>query len=75
MADKNIPLIYQVVNWVLGLTALVILIVIIVQTIMLLTSPSDEKQTTNLKKSILYMIIGMFVIGIGYLIVNFLVIN
>jgi hypothetical protein len=75
LADKNIPIVYQVVNRVLGLTALILLILIIVQTIQLLINPSDEKQMTKVKNTILYMAIGIFVIGAWYLIVNFLIIN
>lgn len=75
LADKQIPLVYTVVNRVLWLTALVILILIIVQTIQLLLKPSDEKQMTSVKNSLMYMFIGLLVIGTGYLIVNFLIIN
>lgn len=75
LADKQIPLVYTVVNRVLWLTALVILILIIVQTIQLLVKPSDEKQMTSVKNSLMYMLIGLLVIGTGYLIVNFLIIN
>jgi hypothetical protein len=75
LADKQIPLVYTVVNRVLWLTALVILILIIVQTIQLLLKPSDEKQMTSVKNSLMYMLIGLLVIGTGYLIVNFLIIN
>jgi hypothetical protein len=75
LADKNIPLIYQVANWALGLVAFIILIVIIIQTIKLLMKPDDPKQLTNIKNSLLYIFIGLFVIGAGYLIVNFLIVQ
>ena len=75
LANKNIPLIYHVINWVLGLTSLVLLILIIVQTLQLLFNPDDEKQMTSVKKTLLYMFVGLIIIGSGYLIVNFLVIN
>ena len=75
LADKQIPLIYTVVNRVLWLTALAILILIIIQTIQLLLKPSDEKQMTSVKNSLMYMLIGLLVIGTGYLIVNFLIVN
>jgi hypothetical protein len=48
---------------------------IIVQTLQLLLKPSDEKQMTSVKNTLLYMIIWLLVIWAGYLIVNFLVIN
>lgn len=75
LADKQIPLIYNVINRVLGITALIILILVIVQTVQLLVKPSDEKQMTSVKNSLMYMLIGLLVIGTGYLIVNFLIIN
>lgn len=75
LANKNIPLVYHIINRVLGLTSLVLLILIIVQTLQLLLKPSDEKQMTSVKNSLLYMVIWIFVIWAGYLIVNFLVIN
>ena len=75
LANKNIPLIYHIINRVLGLTSLILLILIIVQTLQLLLKPSDEKQMTSVKNSLLYMGVWIFVIWTGYLIVNFLVIN
>jgi uncharacterized membrane protein YjdF len=75
LADKNIPLIYQIANRALWLVALVILIMIIIQTIQLLMKPDDPKQMTNIKNTLLYIFIGLFVIGAGYLIVNFLIVQ
>jgi hypothetical protein len=57
LANKNIPLIYHIINRVLGLTSLVLLILIIVQTLQLLLKPNDEKQMTSVKNSLLYMVI------------------
>lgn len=75
LADKNIPLIYQVVNRVLGLASLIVLVMIIVQTIQLLMKPDDAKQLTSIKNTLIYVFIGILVIGAGYLIVNFLIVN
>ncbi|MEI8008111.1 MAG: hypothetical protein WCI00_01340 [bacterium] len=75
MADKNIPILYQVINYALGIASLVILIVIIIQTVKLLTKPDDPAQVKSIKNSLLYMVIGIFILGAGYLIVNFAIIN
>lgn len=75
LADKNIPILYQVINYALGIASLVILIVIIIQTVKLLTKPDDPAQVKSIKNSLLYMVIGIFILGAGYLIVNFAIIN
>ncbi len=75
LADKNIPILYQVINYALWIASLVILIIIIIQTIKLLTKPDDPAQVKNIKNSLLYMFIGILVLGAGYLIVNFAIIN
>ena len=75
LADKNIPILYQVINYALGIASLVILLVIIIQTVKLLTKPDDPAQIKSIKNSLLYMVIGIFILGAGYLIVNFAIIN
>ena len=75
LADKNIPILYQVINYALGIASLVILVVIIIQTVKLLTKPDDPAQVKSIKNSLLYMFIGILLLGAGYLIVNFAIIN
>lgn len=75
LADKSIPILYQVINRVMGLTAMAILIVIIFQTFQLLLKPDKPEQMTSIKNSLLYIFIGILIIGAGYLITNFLIIN
>lgn len=75
LADKNIPLIYDVINWVLWITALVILILIIVHTFKILTNPSKSDNWQSLWKSLLYIFIWILVIWTWYIITNLLVIN
>lgn len=75
LADRNIPILYQVINYALGMASLVILVIIIIQTIKLLTKPDDPAQIKNIKNSLLYMLIGILILGAGYLIVNFAIIN
>jgi len=75
LADKNIPILYQIINYALGIASLVILVIIIVQTIKLLMKPDDPAQIKSIKNSLLYMFIGILILGAGYLIVNFAIIN
>lgn len=75
LADKNIPILYQVINYALWIASLVILVIIIIQTVKLLTKPDDPAQIKNIKNSLLYMFIWILLLGAGYLIVNFAIIN
>lgn len=75
LADKNIPLLYNVINWVLGIATFVILAIIIYQTTILLTKPDDSDQLKKIKKSFIYIFIGLVVIGAWYILSNFLIIN
>ena len=71
----SIPLIAQIINWVMGLTMLIILIIIIILWYKIFTKPDDPKTRQSVKKGILYIIIWILVIGAAYVISNFLVIN
>jgi len=75
LADKNIPILYHIINRVMGLTSLAVLIIIIFQTISLLMKPDSPDQMKSLKNSLLYVFIGLMIIGAGYLITNFLIVN
>ncbi len=75
LADKNIPILYQVINYALGIASLVILVVIIIQTIKLLMKPDDPAQIKSIKNSLFYMLIGILILWAWYLIVNFAIIN
>lgn len=75
MAERSIPLFYQIINWAIWLLAFIILIMIIIQTVQLLTKPDDEKQMGKIKNTLLYIFIWIALIWICYLIVNFLIIN
>ena len=49
---NNLPILYTILNWVLGLSAFMILVLIIVQSYMLLTQPDDEEALTKIKGTI-----------------------
>jgi ABC-type xylose transport system permease subunit len=47
----------------MGLAAFVILIIIIFQTYQLLVNPTNEENMTKIKRSFIYIAIGILVIG------------
>lgn len=71
----SIPLVAQIVNRVMWLTMLAILILIIIQAYRVFTKPDDPKTRETLKKTILYIIIWVLVIGAAYAISTVLVVN
>lgn len=72
---ERIQLISQIINWVMWLTMLVILVLIIIQWYKMFAKPDDPKNRESLKKTLLYVIIGVLVIWASYVISNVLVIN
>lgn len=72
---EDIQLISQIINWVMGLTMLIILVLIIIQWYKMFAKPDDPKNRESLKKTLLYVIIWVLVIGASYVISNVLVVN
>lgn len=75
LSNANIPIIYDIIQRVMGLSWFVILALIIFQTFKLLTNPTDEKVLWDMKKTLFYAVLGMLVIWAGYLIVNVMMVN
>ena len=71
----SIPLIAQIINWVMWLTMFVVLILIIIQGYKMFTKPDDPKNRESMKKTLLYVIIWVLVIWASYVISNVLVVN
>ena len=72
---ENIPLITQIINWVMWLTMFAILILIIIQWYKMFAKPDDPKNRESLKKTLLYIVIWVLVIWAAYAISSVLVIN
>ena len=72
---NSIPIIAQVINWVMWLTMFVILVLIIIQGYKMFAKPDDPKNRESLKKTLLYILIWVLVIGASYVISNLLVLN
>ena len=72
---ESIPLIAQVINWVMWLTMFVILVLIVIQGYKMFAKPDDPKNRESLKKTMLYIVIWVLVIWASYVISNILVLN
>ena len=72
---ENIPLVAQIINWVMWLTMFIILVLILIQWYKMFTKPDDPKNRESLKKTLLYIIIWVLVIWAAYAISSVLVIN
>ncbi len=75
LSNINIPIIYDIIKRVMGLSWFVILALIIFQTFNMLTNPTDEENIKNIRQTLFYALLGMLVIGAGYLIVNVVMVN
>lgn len=75
LSDANIPIIYTIIQRVMGLAGFAVLAIIIFQTFKMLTDPTNEENLSGIRKTILYVVLGMLVIGAGYLIVNVVMLN
>ena len=73
--NANIPIIYNIIQWVMGLSWFIILAIIIFQTYKMLINPTNEDNLKSIRKTLLYALLGMLVIGTGYLIVNVVMVN
>jgi hypothetical protein len=72
---QTIPIVYSVINRIMGLATFVVLALIIFQTFQLLTKPDNPDNIQKIKKTLLYVAIGVLTIGSGYVISNVLIVN
>ena len=75
LADKNIPIIYNIISRALWIISLVIFILLLVQWFKLLINPTKSENFQKLWKTLLYTLIWLFIIGIWYLIANAFILN
>lgn len=71
----SIPIIAQIINWVMSLAMFVVLVLIVIQAYRMFAKPDDPKNRERLKKTLLYVIIWVLVIWASYVISNVLVVN
>lgn len=72
---KSIPIVFQIMNWTLGLISLILLVMIIWQTYQMLTKPDDATTFKTLRSTIMYAFLGLVLIGSAYLLANWLIIT
>lgn len=75
LADKSFGWLYVVLNRVMGLIGFVVVVLIIIEAINLLRNPTDEKQIDKIQKNFLYIIIGIVIIGVSYVVTNFVILQ
>lgn len=71
----HVPIFFSILNWSLGIVAFVLLVMILIQTYKILTKPDDAATFASLKKTIVYALWGILLIGSAYLISNLLILN
>lgn len=59
-----------VINWLLGLVAVFALVAVIVGGIMYITSLGNEQRAERAKKTLLYAVVGLLLIGASFLIIS-----
>lgn len=74
-ANANIPILYEIVRWVMSLAAFFVLAIIIFLTFKFLIKPDSEENLASIRRYIMYVFIGVVVIGAGYLLTNFVLIT
>ena len=75
LSDTHIPILYNVMTRVLSIIWLVIFLLLLVQWFKILLNPGKAENFQKLWKSILYALIWLFVIWIGYLLANTFILN
>lgn len=75
LADKSFGWLYVVLNRVMGIIGFIVVVLIIIEAINLLRNPTDEKQIDRIKKNFLYIIIGVVIIGVSYVVTNFVILQ
>ena len=72
---EDIPIVFNVINRALGLVAFILLALIIIQTYKMLVKPDDAETFKSLKKTIIYALAGILLIGSAYLLANLFIIG
>lgn len=75
LADKDIPLLYTILNRVVWIVSLVIFILFLVQWFKILLNPGKAENFQKLWKNVLFTVIWLLVIWAVYLLTNVLIVN
>lgn len=75
LTNANLSFVYKVLNWILSFIFLAMVIILIFQAYLIIAKPDDSSRYDKIKKSMLYMFLGIVLIGWAYLLVNFAIIK
>ena len=67
--------IWWVINWILGLSTLIVVCIIIYLWFVMLFKPNDEESFKKVKKYLLYALIGIFIIWFSYVISRIFIVS
>ena len=73
--DPQLDTLYVILNWILWLATFIVTILIMYIWYLLLVQPTSEENTTKLKKTIVRALGWILLIGVAYLIANFVIIT
>ena len=71
----TVPIVSQIINWVMWLTTFIVLVLVVIQAYRIFAKPDDPKNRERIKKTLLYVVIWVLVIGAAYVVSSLLVIN
>jgi len=75
LATKNIPIIYEIIRWIMSLASFIVLVILIYLWFLMLTDPENDESIGKIKNNILYVVIWILIIWAWYLITNFLIVT
>jgi hypothetical protein len=75
LAGADFTVVFSIINYALGFLWFIILIIIIIQTYQLLVNPTSDELIKKTKTNLLYIVIGLGIIALAYVIVNFIIVQ
>ncbi len=75
LAGADFTVVFSIVNYALGFLGFVILVIIIIQTYQLLVNPTSDELIKKTKTNLMYIVIGLAIIALAYVIVNFIIVQ
>ena len=73
LADKQVPYIYTIINYIISFIGFFLIVIIIIQAVQLLTNPTDEAVQKKMRTNFIYIFIWLVIIATSYVITNVLI--
>lgn len=73
LADKQLPYVYTVINYIIWFVGFFMLVMIILQAVQLLTNPTDEAVQKKMRRNFIYILIWLVIIATAYVVTNVLI--